>query len=465
MIRKIALVLTVVMLSSMLLLGCDKISGQSKTIIKPGDTEKKLELTILCSTDDIDYLKKNLILDKYKDSFEESFGVKVTYLPIGSPIVSDESRDNYLKDLASKLYVNDGAELIYCNNIAMESFIKQKAVLDLSRKVKNINKIYDGLLGKEVYYVPIGMGDRTILLNKVILSELSLEEPNLNWQIDDYYKIRNEWVGNKVHIFTREDYSDIYNQYYFKYLANNLILDINNNKAYINTPEVKEFIKVVRTDIFQGKYKLRNYTYENYYNMIFDSTSKEFMDDYEVRSSTEYKNSNLRNTSLEHNLNPFNAIDIESRRNINNVVVLPEVRDMNKYLMSWGYMINANGKNLDLAYEFINGMLEDEFQLKMLKDEDLLYPVSEAIEDEILNLEISEGVDEKSIEIKKYFLEQVKNGSYKLEIIRSFKEQRLREMLMKDLSKYIFADEAYQDEKLSVELQKLEDKYNIYLSE
>lgn len=457
--KKLAMTLIIIMLLSVILSGCDKVSNKSKSVIKPdGET---LELTILCSTQNINFLKKNPVLDEYKKSFEKNFGVKVTYAPIGTIINSDESLNNYYKELATKLYTNDGAELIYCSDINIESLIKQKAVLDLRDKVKNINNIYDGLLSKEAFYVPIGMSGSVMALNKDVLLELGLNEPGFDWSLNDYLEIRDKWVNKKVRVFTSRDYSDIYG----KYLPDVKVFDMENNKAHINTEEIVSGIKKMREEIFSGKYELENYAYENYYNMLYVPTSEEWMDNYKIWSSTEYKNSHFLNQYAGYNINPFKAKDIGDGRNINNLIVLPDVKNTNGYILSWGFMVNGNGKNLDLAYEFINGMLESEFQLKIFENERLMYPVSKNIEADILNLEANQGVDQKSIEMKKYFLDQVKNGKYKISITRSYKEDQLREMFIKDFSKFIFGDKSYSDTELSIELQKIEDKYNIYLSE
>ena len=45
------------------------------------------------------------------------------------------------------------------------------------------------------------------------------------------------------------------------------------------------------------------------------------------------------------------------------------------------------------------------------------------------------------------------------------REQNYYWMLYEDLLKYIFADKPYTAAELSMELQKLEDKYNILLTE
>lgn len=457
--KKLAMTLIITMLLSMILSGCDKASNISKSVIKPdGET---LELTILISVEDINFFKKNQVLDEYKKSFEKNFGIKVTYSPVGTIINSDESLNNYYKELATKLYTKGGAELIYCSDITIETLIKQKAVLDLSDKVKNISNIYDGLLGKEVFYVPIGIGGRVMALNKDVLLELGLNEPDFDWSLNNYYEIRDKWVSKNVRVFTSRDYYDIYG----KYLSDVRVFDMENNKAHVNTEEIVSTINKMREEIFSGKYELENFTYENYYNMLYVPTSEEWIDNYKIKSSTEYKNSHFLNESMGNDIDPFKAKDIDGRRNINNLIVLPDVKNTKKYLSTWGFMVNANGKNLDLAYEFINGMLENEFQWKIFEDKDLMYPVSKNIEADILNLEANQGLDEKSIEMKKYFLDQVKNGNRQFAITQSYKENQLREMFIKDFSQFIFGDKSYSDTELSIELQKLEDKYNIFLSE
>ncbi len=457
--KKIAMTLILAMLLSMLFSGCDKASNKSKTVVNPD--EEKIELTILCGVDEINFLKKNPVLEEYKKSFEKNFGVRVTYSPIGTIINSEESLSNYYKELATKLYVKGGAELIYCNDIIIESLIKQKAVLDLRNQIKNISNIYEGLLEKEVFYAPIGMSGNVMALNKDTLSELGLNEPGFDWSFEDYYEIRDKWVNQKVRVFTSDDYSDIY----CKYMPYEQVLDLENNKAHVNTEEMVSIIKKMREEIYSGKYKLKYDAYESFYNMLYVPTSEEWTDDYKIRSSSEYENSHFLNQTIGYRLNAFKAKDIDDRRKVNKLIILPNLKDTKKYISTWGFMVNTNGRNLDLAYQFINGMLENEFQMKLFEDKDLRYPVSKNVEAEILNMEANQNLDEKSMEIKKYFLDQVKKGSYQISIIRPYKEDQLREMFVKDFCKLIFSDKPYSDMELSTELQKLEDKYNIFLSE
>jgi ABC-type glycerol-3-phosphate transport system substrate-binding protein len=154
-----------------------------------------------------------------------------------------------------------------------------------------------------------------------------------------------------------------------------------------------------------------------------------------------------------------------------NLAVLPRFKDEDPYrpdLSTWGFLVNRNGKELELAYEFINGILSNEVQLRLLDNPTgvfCYYPVSKAVEGDIGNMEKKKQLNEGAIELREYALNKVKSGEFSMDFYINEKERDMFASVLKDISEYIFADKAYTDEELSRELQVLEDKYNIWLNE
>ncbi|MDF2593328.1 MAG: hypothetical protein K0S75_2794, partial [Clostridia bacterium] len=256
-----------------------------------------------------------------------------------------------------------------------------------------------------------------------------------------------------------------FNETNYRYLRELELFDYRNKKANINTTELKNALERIRGEIFSGNYILdKNYTYKNYYNMLFEYTSREYEEDMEMRLSTGYEEQSLRSRGDESGINLLYAKDFDSR--LGKIVVLPKSIYKDDSLWSLGLMINRNGANLELAYEYVNGLLSDEIQLEMYEGEESgIYPVNKAIESKIADIEKKEGYREETLQLKEFIIGRIKKGEFQLGALRDMKDHDLYWMLIRDLVKYIFTDKPYSDAELSVELQKLEDKYNIILSE
>ncbi len=433
--------------------GTDSPSSAAK-VVRPGEQETP-EITILMTQNISDWMKKDYFKE-YKNQFEQQYGVKVNYETYGSEYEINAS------ELMAKLSVKGGPELIIDDAGNASKLIAQGAVLDTKTKIENTKKIYPALLNDGTYFIPIGIELEVLILKRDVLEALNQPIPNMDWTVQDYYRIRNTWREKTPRLFTSRELSEIV----WEYLDNLKLFDLSNKKANLNTSEMKECLRNIRKDIFSGDYILKkNYSYENYYNMQAEPTSLEFTKDIELRRSDEYNNQHFRNLSGEANVNALYARDI-NRQDMEKSIILPKVISMEKYLWSFGYMVNKNGKNLELAYEYINGLLSDDMQLKMYADEkSKIYPVNQSIEVEIAAREKNSGNRDAAITVKNRLFDEVKNGHYKLIDLRDRKERVLNEMLIKDLYKYIFADEEYTDQELSAELQKLEDKYNIWMTE
>ena len=422
-------------------------------VVKPGEN-KLPEITILVTANIANGMKNDYFVS-YEKQFEKQYGVKVNYEVYGGFYENDAG------ELMTKLIIKNGPELIIDDSVNARSLIKQGAVLDVRNKIENISKIYAPLVGSKAYFIPIGISYQPIVLRKDMLEELQLPAPELNWTAEDYYSMRDKWLGQSERIFSSFDL----NQTVYKYLRKLELFDFINKKANINTQELKNALSYIKKDIFSGNYILNeDYTYKNYYNMLFEYTSQEFIEDTKLQLSKGYEEQNFR-SRRDENINMLYARDIDLKRLVR-LVVLPDSISEENYLSSLGYMANKNGANLELAYEFVNGLLSDEMQLQMYEYEgSRIYPVNKDIESKIADIEKSEGYSEEALQLKKFILDKIKIGEFQLFELRDMKKDDLYWMLIKDILQYIFADKRYTDAQLSTELQKLENKYNIILSE
>ncbi|WP_066499183.1 extracellular solute-binding protein [Abyssisolibacter fermentans] len=418
---------------------------------------KQDEITILIK--DFDFLDIKTIFKtiyNYSERFEKETGIKVNF-----DVISGNNADDYYKKMNTKLYLEEGPTLIYISYISTyKEYIDQGIALNAKGKITNFTKVYDSLLDDGNYFVPIGMIHWVAALNRCAFDKLEIDEPKLNWTREDYIKINEKWLKGKLEHFNKWVYIEK-----VSFLVEDLkILDKSNKKVSLNNSKVIQYINDIREEIlFSGKYIInKEYTYENYYNVIFKKDSAEYNASRDLHRSCD--NENLRKFWI--GKNGLKSLEMTECLNLKDIIVLPNVINFEtNQLDTFGFIINKNGKNIDLGMKFINELLSDEIQLEMyLTEKNSLYPVNKDIENEIETIEKEKNSNEKAIALRKYILQQIKNGNYKHNSNSRIIEE-VKDMIYKDFAKYIFADKAYTDEELSRELEKLEYKYNMWLNE
>lgn len=459
--------ITAIILALMLvfsLASCSKAKNtEGDGVILPTPKDGKAELTILISSIDYKGLSGNFWFSKYIEKFKQDFGVDIKFEQIETNTggMTPEEYDEYLKKVFVKLTAKDGLELVFSHYMNLQALIDQQAVIDLRGKVSNLDKVYDSLLSDKVYYAPLGIDYIGALVNIKALDELGLKAPMMNWTLKDYYNARNKWTLSHKTTFNGYEYLKVFDQF----INTESLYKAEENKVVLNSPEVRQKINDLRSYIFGGTYQLpTGYTYENYYNMLYEYNSKERKDSNKIAGNILAKG-HLDGGGID---NLFRAKNLQER--IKGYAVIREPRNMSsdELLDSYGFLVNKNGKHLDLAYEFINGLLSDENQMAMFQYEDMNYPhypVNKDIEADILKLEAEAGLDPRAIQVKSIVLQDLKAGKCRLWTNANINIYRLFDMIDKDLTKFILADEPYSDELLQAELKKLEDKYNIYLNE
>ncbi len=430
--------------------------------------------------------------------------------------------EEYLNKRNTELYLEGGPSLVFISGgEEYRNLVKEGVALKVEDKLSNYKNIYSSL--KDGYFVPISMAVNTVVLNKKLLKELNLKEPNIEWTEDDFHHIMNTFYQNE--------------SAYISPIAVNLMINsklkeynLSFNKegiVEVADKEMVELIENIRYELLESnRFEKRiNYKYENYHRMLYELLPESFG----YNNFIEEKRDTVDSWGLGIGKNPnipvmrgSNCLNaIETHRNKSkyiidengggtyyhgdyvdiepeNIILLP--RPYPTY-SSWGFIVNRNGKNIEQALEFLDYLISDELQLKLYKDIDyyteyadmtnsnfnserrlsFTTPVVETIEREIESLEQDEGVDKEIVELRKTTLNQIKEGkrtrnyrgaSYRgayvigsEEPLIEEQERFLKEELESIIVKAVFADERYSSEKIMMELRELENRLILMFSE
>lgn len=438
----------------------------AEQVVNPQSQGEQKTITIAVSKQTYTSKKSRYeIIDYYKRIFEKELGIKVEF-----DFVESQNYKEFYKGLASKLYTDKAPELILVEYEPYYNLIEQGVAMDVTDKIPNLKKIYNGIIGEKVYKVPIGMIYMVHALNKDVLDGLGVEVPYYDWTAEDYYKIREKWLEQGPVHLTEFQLEDIY---YFADKDKVKMFDIENKKVTLNTPEMKDYLRNVRKEVFSGRYIIdKNYTYKNFYNMLYESGSDEYNDFMEISSS--YENTNA--LRLWPAVTPLLVKEMNEKLNIKgiNIAYLPFYSNRDNALSTWGLIVNKNGKNVELALQFVNGLLNDDIQMELYNRVYSTYPVNKEIEWQIKDIEgkVNDNgqkiINEDVLRFKDYVLKNIEEGVYK-PYEKGGLEYKLKtdfsSMIRKELDAIIFADEEYTEEELTKALKDLENKYNILMNE
>lgn len=441
--------LTLLIIFLLLIVSC---TNGTKNVDKQSDRQK--EVTILLTDNNYEWIKERVpTLINYKLWFEQERGVRINF-----DIITANNDDEYEKKKNTKLYLDSGPTLIFVSPMdTYKNYIDQGIAIDAKGKIPNLENVYSVVLDDEDYFIPIGIDYWPTILNKSVLERLGLHKPKFGWTRNDYLRMKEMSLKIEPQYFTRSEY--------FELLVPRLnelgVLDEENNTIILNNQRVIQCIKEIREEIFSDKYILNeNYTYENYYNLIYERDSEEYKESSDLEKYIE--DQRLIRDYL-GSISGLKSLEVDTIAD-NNVILPNVVYEEDDIFDTWGFIVNANGKNIELGMEFINELLEDDNQLEMFTQEYSTYPVNKEVEDEISKIEKEKGIKEEAIELRKYLINQIELGNYE-RYHSSRKKLELQSKLYLDFVEYVFADEPYTDEELSGELQKLETKYRIWLNE
>lgn len=440
------------------------------TVVDPEGNVESKEITILVYDNLYRKIKLFNQLERYSKDFYEELGIKVNLERFGDRSILQKI-DGYVplnlmwkdfyEELDKQLSVSDEPELILINTIyPIDPLIEKDALMEVSDKVSNIESIYYGLVSNEMYYIPIGMYYSPFAFNNQVLQKQNISIPSFNWTREDYLKIRDKWLENNPVYFSYYEKRDVI----YEEIASLNVIDNKNNIVTLNTPDFINTLHNIKKEIFSGKYILNEgYTYENFHNMFYEPSSNEHKEHNIQATSEGYYNNHLRTICQ---CNALKASEVSESMENNDYILLPKIRNnVAISLGTWGFVVNQNGKNKNLALDFINGLLADDTQLEMFNDENsYYYPVNSSIETEIIATEES-NLDSSAIELKKYLLSRLKiEKTDHLATFSHVAEERILSAISDYVFKFVFSEEPFSDEEIQSDLNKLETECNTYLN-
>lgn len=421
-------------------------------------SKEEKEITILLPHVYLPQSSYNFI-EIYRKRYEKETGIKV-----GIERLMASNRDSYLLKRNSRLYMGEGPTLLLIPyHESCRELVEKGVALKVKGKIDNLDKLYSGI--KDDYYVPIKIHGETVSVNRKLLEKWGVEEPAIDWTLEDYDRLWKRWTDTEEVYFNRNLFHSI-----VEMMTRDIkFVNLESNTVQLNNGKIKQLIKDIQNEVFSGKYILNeNYSYENYYRMFHDMSSVESRDSWDRFISNSAKG--LIMNSEGHHYNGLSSIRTDiAFRYINSSLLLPDVRRNGFHTI--GFIVNRNGKNSDLGLDFLNYLLSDEIQLDLYVRESKIPDstngtVNKNIIDEIESMERVEEVLDETLELRKYMTSLLEEKDYKHVFYgRNLQEQTVRNRFITELIPIVFADEPYSEKELSNVLKKLEQELTIYINE
>lgn len=398
-------------------------------------------------------------IERYRHLYEKETGVKVRLERLMA-----SNQDSYTLKRNSRLYMREGPTLLlipYHENC--RELVEKGVALEVGDRIENLQKVYKGI--RDDYYVPIKIHGETISLNRELLEKWGVEEPGLDWTLDDYRKLWKLWTETEKVYFNRNLFHSIVEMK----IKDIRFVDLKSNRVDLNNERIKQLIKSIKEETFSGKYIMEeNYTYENYYRMFHELGSEESKDSWNRYISNSAKG--LVMSSQGHHYNGLSSIRSDRAfKYIHGSLLLPDVR--RKGFHTIGFLVNRNGKNIDLGLDFLNYLLSDKIQLDIYNEEAMLEdstnaPINTEIISDIEGIEKVKGVMDETLELRKYMTSLLHEKDYRHVFYGdNLDEQLVRNRFITEIIPIIFADEPYSDEEISNILRRVEDELTIYINE
>lgn len=477
--KKITQILVLVLCSIVLFIGCSQPRHSNDVVYVDEENnedgvqnETNEEITIKVLYDDsweikMDHIIRLSFLDILAEQFYAEKGIKVNFVGLDLNSVSEE---DYFKELNTMLSEENGPALIFkflfISNDVRDIFIESGSALNIKGKIDNYENLYDNL--KNEYYIPIKMEADFSYIQTDIVRELGCEIPDYNWTKDDYFTIYDKWLEKESIYFDGRVFEDLYNKYDFP---------IYNEKGEVefNNSVIKENIANLKKYIYSGKFKIyQDYTYEDYYNSLFD------LDSEENSKAQDNKFARMKNQfaiPYYGSLDPFRTNDSLKRffkdfldKPNEDYILVPDV--FRPFIYNDGFIVNKNGKNYEIGLEFIDFALRDDIQLFLSNYSrtngiSSFAPVVKTVEKEIDKIVESQNIDQRIAKLREAMLSKIRDKDNKDKLFdrRTQKHFELEHELRKLIFEITLADTPYSEEKIDSMLKELENKYIAYFSE
>ncbi|WP_425449620.1 hypothetical protein [Dethiothermospora halolimnae] len=411
------------------------------------------------------YTKTDFIKDQAK-SFEKKENIKITI-----DTIKTANEDDYIKKRNSKLFSDKGFDLIYVSSWVPEysptPIVNQGLALDITDKIPNLKNIIKTL--KDRHIVPFSSYVDGQILNKDIMEDLSIEIPNNKITMNSYLESTNEY---EKHFPESKNIISDYNFKFSKSIKNNIRMS--NNKMSLDIKSITNDLKDMRDYLLKEKYPtIDNYNYSNYNNLFFDPKSNEKQTLYNF-----FKNNiNEENQLYLSSFNSLQAFDTfyERYRREFNVKLIPistvskhYSQRENELIFIEGFIVNKKGENIDNSIKFLDYLLSNEVQRKLIEKTAITGPVLENIDSSIIDpaqLGLGEEEFNSILKIRNKAIKYINDNNVKVAYRSIINNEVVQDKLYKAYFDIVFADEDYSDEEIENRLKELEGKINIILSE
>lgn len=398
-------------------------------------------------------------LDRYRMQYEKETGIQVNLERIMAA-----NRERYLLRRNTRLYMQEGPTLVMISQDEYaRELVEAGAAYPIGDRIPNQANLYPGL--QDDYFVPVKMHGKTVSLNRRFLEKYALPEPGLDWTLQDHDELWDLWAEREEVLFNRNLFHAIVN----RHLRDLRFIHEDGHRVEVDTEEVRQLIRRIQDEVFSGRYLLEpDYTFENYYNMFHVMNSQESQDSWEkfIRNS---RNNFIMNTVGHHYNGLHSQRSNQVVKYIPTSLLLPDVRDEPFHFI--GFLVNRNGKNLDLGLDFVNYLLSDQVQMDIFEQEAEMEnstnaPVVHTIENEIQAFELRRDLLPEAVTLRKTMTQWLINRSMQpLFYGPDLKELTVQRRLVTELINIIFADEPYSEEELTYTLRKMENELTLHLNE
>lgn len=447
------------------LFGCKKSNKASLT-----NENKEKEITILIPQFEKEFIKDEIekLLQENIRKFSQETGTKVSL-----ETVNVKGNDDYIKKRNLKLLTDRGPTLILVTSWSdsAQSLIEQGVAFNIKGKIPNQQNIIKGL--KDEYLIPFALCDYDVrILKREILKEIGVQEPDYDWSIDDYIKIKNEWLNKNPEYV---DFLELSLDFLYK-MNTYKEVDLEQKKIKYNIEALREFLKDSRQKIFSSKYvQDKNYSYDDWYSLFFNENSPERSKIIELNRKKEKVYFEYMFHDFQTYLNPLSIKPFLHKENIeaNDILINPYPDIASVYYT--GFLVNRKGKNIEEGVKFINYLISDDAQRDFTIRENrrtyLKYPhmapVVTTINDDLLKFAQENNEEDefqKGMEYRNFIIDKINDGDIRLKHRNEF-EVYCSQRFLKILVEIVFADEDFSDQEIDNKLKKLKNELNLYLNE
>lgn len=350
----------------------------------------------------------------------------------------------YNTKLNSKLLLEDGPTILYENRYNY-SYWKDKPFINPQDKIENYKNIYEPLQSNK--YIPITASIPTTTLNIKKFKELGVDYNKLDAK--SYYETKKEFLKGKKRDMDYIEFEELYSVLIddVKFVDEDGFLSLTNDS-------VLNFIEAMKNEMISNTYDMPVF-------LNFEEIEQYFIyPDKEQRTEAQ-KRRTKRDNYLLPTVTTYNALDVRRLCDYNKEPLTTFAPPFLKRCDAWyhGFLINPNGKNIDEAAKFLNGLLSKESQTQIMYTYKGGYgTVIKGMEDIKKTYYEKTSIVKESTDVMDATYDKLLNGYYEI----FYHELVIDVDFKRAILKYVLTDEYKSIDEIKDKLKMLEDKLNFY---